>query len=49
MKLSSWYWLIMLLLLVYGLWRHRAHWPVVGLVFLLLVVVGWAVFGSPIQ
>jgi len=56
MSLGLIYWLCMLIWLVFGLWTN---WPVsaanarpIGgtvLLFILLLVIGWAVFGSPIK
>ena len=50
------YWILMLLWLVFGLW---AAWPLSGtntklvggnlLLFILLVLLGWKVFGPPIH
>jgi hypothetical protein len=42
----------MLIVLVLGGWSYRTRageaWPF-GVVWLLLVILGWAVFGSPIK
>ena len=54
MSLAIAYWVIMLLWIVLGLW---SHWPmrspviIVGdlILFLLLIIVGWKVFGPPIN
>ena len=50
------FWILMLLWLVFGLWEN---WPVQGarpwglaghiLLFLLFLVLGWKVFGPPLQ
>lgn len=50
------YWILMLLWLVFGLW---SNWPVAGpsvkpavghvMLFVLLVLLGWKVFGSPVH
>ncbi len=48
------YWILMLIWLVFGLW---SNWPAAGirplggtlLLFLLLVLVGWKVFGPPLR
>jgi len=49
------YWIVMLIWLVLGLW---SNWPVVGngrplggtiVLFVLLVLLGWKVFGPPIK
>lgn len=55
MSLGLLYWLLMILWLVgygYGTFRGPPNWPVVGpniLLFILLLVLGWATFGSPIK
>ena len=54
MSLAIAYWVIMLLWLVLGVW---SHWPVhspmvVGsnlVLFALLAIIGWKVFGPPIH
>jgi hypothetical protein len=55
MSLSLCYWIVMLVWLVFGLW---ANWPTGGnvrplggslMLFLLLVLLGWKVFGAPIH
>lgn len=52
------YWLLMLLWLVFGLWDWWSHRPAVPawgpygnnlLLFLLLGLSGWALFGPPIR
>jgi hypothetical protein len=49
------YWILMLVWLVFGLW---SNWPVSGgvrplgntlLLFILLVLLGWKVFGAPVH
>jgi len=52
MTLDVWYWLFMALWLFFGLWRDRAdpyrlggH----GLAFVLFLLIGLRVFGSPIK
>jgi len=50
------FWVLMLFWLVFGLW---SNWPVTGnafkplggtlLLFILLVILGWKVFGSPVH
>lgn len=49
------YWILMLIWLVFGLWTH---WPAANnvrplggtlLLFVLLVILGWKVFGPPIH
>jgi len=54
MTLGLAYWILMLLWLVLGVW---ANWPATnmraagghGLLFILLVLLGWKVFGAPIH
>jgi O-antigen ligase len=52
MSLGILYWLLMVLFLVLGMWSSwpnlRAGSPNI-LLFLILVVVGWKVFGPPIN
>jgi len=51
------YWILMLLWLVFGLWREYvpgqpypvARVPGHVLLFILLVILGWRVFGSPVH
>jgi len=55
MSTSLLYWILMLLWLIFGLW---VSWPVTGasfrplggnlLLFVLLVILGWKVFGPPV-
>lgn len=49
------YWVLMLFWLIFGLW---SSWPVAGnfhpfgntlLLFILLLLLGWKVFGSPLH
>jgi len=57
MSLGLAYWILMLLWLVLGVWGNRAAFtagnfaPFGGdlLLFILLVLVGWKVFGAPLQ
>lgn len=55
MSLGLLFWILMLLWLVgygYGTFRGPVAWQVAGpniLLFILLVCLGWKVFGSPIQ
>ena len=57
MSLGLLFWILMLLWLVgYGYGTFRAAtptpWPIIGpniLLFILLICLGWKVFGSPIQ
>ena len=52
MTLALMFWILMLLWLVFGVW---SAWPNVqaaggtGLLFFLLLILGWAQFGSPIK
>jgi hypothetical protein len=46
------FWILMLLWLVFGMWQAWPSHYVVGgnlLLFILLVLVGWKVFGPPIH
>lgn len=51
------FWILMLLWLIFGLWVHwdaieGGHYRVVGgnlMLFVLLGLLGWKVFGSPVQ
>lgn len=56
MSLGLLFWILMLLWLIgygYGTFRtENPAWPIIGpniLLFILLVCLGWKVFGSPIQ
>ena len=53
MTLGVWYWIVMFLWLFYGAWKDRAAiWPAYGghlLHFLLFAIIGWKLFGSPVQ
>jgi hypothetical protein len=55
MSIGLCYWILMLVWLVFGIW---SNWPAAGgvrslggpfLLFILLVLLGWKVFGPPIQ
>ena len=55
MSFALCYWILMLLWLVFGLW---SNWPAAGNVrplgntllhFILLVLLGWHVFGAPVH
>lgn len=56
MTLALLYWILMLIWLVFGLW---SNWPATGpnmrplggtlLLFILLVILGWKVFGPAIR
>jgi len=46
------YWVLMLLWLVLGIWQTWPNYRAAGgnvLLFILLVLVGWKVFGQPIH
>jgi hypothetical protein len=55
MSLGLLFWILMLLWVVgYGYWTSRGPfaWPVAGpniLFFVLLLILGWKTFGSPVQ
>lgn len=53
MSMGLMYWIVMLLWLVIGLWWHWPNWqPWIGgnlLLFVLLLLLGWKVFGAPIH
>lgn len=56
MTLAVLYWILMLFWLLFGLWSNwpalKSDWRPAGgtlLLFLLLLVLGWRVFGSPVQ
>jgi hypothetical protein len=52
MTLGLAYWILMLLWLVFGLWHAWGNWPFMGgslLLFVLLLILGWHSFGSPIK
>ena len=55
MTLQIWFWLFMALWLFFGIWRERANpnYPqwVGGLAveFILFLIVGWKLFGSPVN
>lgn len=52
MTLALAFWIIMLVALLFGGWQYRARaneaWPF-GVVWLLIVILGWATFGPPIR
>lgn len=52
MTLQLCFWILMLIALVGGGWSYRSRpndgWPL-GIVWLLFLVLGWAVFGAPIK
>ncbi len=46
------YWILMLIWLVFGLWSNWPNQKMTGgtiLLFILLVLLGWKVFGPPIH
>lgn len=52
MTLALLYWILMLLWLVFGLWSGWPNQKLVGgtmLLFLILLAVGWRVFGPPVH
>lgn len=52
MSLGLAYWILMLVWFAFGLWRAWPN-PIAGggdlLLFILLLVIGWKVFGAPIH
>lgn len=54
MTLQIWFWLFMALWLFFGIWRERANPPAtwaggLAVEFILFVIIGWQVFGSPVR
>lgn len=52
MPMAIAFWVLMLLWLVLGLWHSWPNWPIVGgnlLLFLLILLLGWKVFGQPLH
>lgn len=55
MTLGLVFWILMLLWLILGIWQNWAilpgGWPLAntGLLFILFLILGWAVFGAPIK
>jgi len=55
MTLQLLFWILMLLVLVFGLWTNwplKDRWRPAGnllLIFMLFLILGWAVFGAPVQ
>lgn len=46
------YWILMLLWLVFGIWSNWPNRIAIGgnvLLFILLLLVGWQVFGAPVH
>jgi len=55
MTLDVWYWLLMAIWLFFGIWRNRANADYFGwggglfIEFVLFIVIGVRVFGSPVK
>jgi hypothetical protein len=52
MILEVLFWVFLILLLVFGGWRGRSDYSYLGgfgIVWLLLAILGWKVFGSPVK
>ncbi len=55
MTLEVWFYLLMAFWLFFGVWRARSDpqpYPYFGghlLVFLLFLIIGWKIFGSPVK
>jgi hypothetical protein len=52
MTLGLAFWILMLLWLVFGVWHAYPNYFLVGgslLLFILLLLLGWKVFGAPIH
>lgn len=55
MTLQIWFWLVMAVWLLFGIWRGHGKddfLPYVGGVFvefILFIIIGWQVFGSPVK
>lgn len=58
MQLQIWYWLILFLWAIFGAWSYRVaeppartfrYWGADILLLLLFVIIGFAVFGSPVK
>jgi len=52
MTLAIWFWILMALWLFFGVWRNWPQPYPLGshfLEFLLFVIIGWQVFGSPVK
>jgi len=52
MSMGLVYWILMLLWLVFGLWWHWPNYGPMGsslILFILLLLLGWKVFGPPIH
>lgn len=52
MTLELLFWILMLLVLVLGGWTYRARWQAAlpgGILWVLLLILGWAQFGPPIK
>ena len=57
MTLQIWFWLLMALWVLFGFWRERGNptpnWPLwaggTAIQFFLFLMIGWKVFGSPVN
>lgn len=52
MTIGLCFWILMLLWLVLGIWRHWPNYGAFGgdlLLFILLLLLGWKAFGAPIH
>ena len=52
MSMGLMYWILMLVWLVFGVWMNWPNYKASGgnlLLFILLVLLGWSVFGAPIH
>lgn len=52
MSIAVAYWVVLLIYLVLGLWSSWPNWKASGpnlLLFILLLILGWKVFGAPIR
>lgn len=52
MPLGLIFWIVMLIWLVFGIWQVWPDWKAGGpnaILFILLLLLGWKVFGAPVQ
>ena len=56
MGLGLLYWILMLIWLVFSIWWHfpfqagrGGYWPSNIFLFVLMTIIGWAVFGAPVR
>jgi hypothetical protein len=56
MGLSLLYWILMLIWLVFSVWWHfpiqagrGSYWPSHVFLYVLMLILGWAVFGAPVR